>query len=94
VKIFEYRPTMFHLKTMVVDGLFCTVGSANFDERSFHLNEELNLFVYDGAFAERMKESFRRDLSRCRPYTHAMWRERSLRKRVTEWLVKPFLSEL
>ncbi len=94
VKIFEYEPTMFHLKTMVVDGVFSTVGSANFDERSFHLNEEVNLFVYDGAFAGQMKESFRRDLSRCRPYTHAMWKERSLRKRVTEWLVTPFRSEL
>jgi cardiolipin synthase A/B len=94
VKIFEYQPTMFHIKTMVVDGLFSTVGSANFDDRSFHLNEEINLFVYDGAFAGQMKESYRRDLARCRPYTHEMWRERSLRKRVTEWLVTPFRSEL
>ena len=49
VKIFEYQPTMFHLKTMVVDGVFSTVGSANLDDRSFHLNEEINLFVYDAA---------------------------------------------
>jgi cardiolipin synthase len=94
VKIFEYQPTMFHLKTMVVDGVFSTVGSANFDERSFHLNEEINLFVYDGAFAGQMKESYRRDLSRCRPYTLAMWHGRSLKKRVTEWLVTPIRSEL
>ena len=94
VKIFEYQPTMFHLKTMVVDGVFSTVGSANFDERSFHLNEEINLFVYDGAFAGQMEETYRRDLSRCRPYTYAMWRDRSLKKRVTEWLVIPFRSEL
>ena len=80
VKIFEYQPTMFHLKTMVVDGVFSTVGSANFDERSFHLNEEINLFVYDAAFAGQMKESYRRDLSRCRPYTHAMWKERSAKE--------------
>jgi len=94
VKIFEYQPTMFHLKTMVVDGVFSTVGSANFDERSFHLNEEINLFVYDGAFAGQMEETYRRDLSRCRSYTYAMWRNRSLKKRVTEWLVTPFRSEL
>jgi cardiolipin synthase len=94
VTFFEYQPTMFHLKTMVVDGVFSTVGSANFDERSFHLNEEVNLFVYDAAFAGRMKESFRRDLSRCRPYTLAMWKARSLKQRVTEWLVTPFRSEL
>jgi cardiolipin synthase len=94
VKIYEYQPTMFHLKTMVVDGIFSTVGSANFDDRSFHLNEEINLFVYDAAFAGLMKESYRRDQSRCRPYTLAMWKERPLRKRVTEWLVRPFRSEL
>ena len=94
VKIFEYQPTMFHLKTMVVDGVFSTVGSANFDERSFHLNEEMNLFVYDAAFAGLIKESFQRDLSRCRPYTYKMWKERPLKKKVTEWLASPFRSEL
>ena len=94
VKVFEYQPTMFHLKTMVVDGVFSTVGTANFDERSFHLNEEVNLFVYDAAFAGLMKESYLRDQSRCRVYTHAMWKERPLKKRVTEWLVTPIRSEL
>ena len=94
VKIFEYQPTMFHLKTMVVDGIFSTVGSANFDDRSFHLNEEVNLFVYDAAFAGLMKERFLRDQSRCRPYTTAMWKARSLKKRLTEWLVGPFRSQL
>jgi cardiolipin synthase A/B len=94
VKIFEYQPTMFHLKTMVVDGVFSTAGSANFDDRSFHLNEEVNLFVYDVPFATLMKERFLRDQSRCRPYTTAMWKARSLKKRVTEWLVQPFRSQL
>lgn len=94
VKFYEYQPTMFHLKSMIADGIFSTVGSANFDDRSFHLNEEINLFVYDGAFAELMKERYQRDLLRCRPYTHALWKQRSLKKRVTEWLVRPFRSEL
>jgi cardiolipin synthase len=94
VKIFEYQPTMFHLKTMVVDGIFSTVGSANFDDRSFHLNEEMNLFVYDATFAGLMRERYQRDLLRCRPYTAAMWKARSLTKRMTEWLVGPFRSEL
>jgi len=94
VKIFEYQPTMFHLKTMVVDGIFSTVGTANFDERSFHLNEEVNLFVYDAVFAGVMRERFLHDQSHCRPYTTAMWRARPLKKRVTEWLAGPFRSEL
>jgi cardiolipin synthase len=94
VKIYEYQPTMFHLKTMVVDGIFSTVGSANFDERSFHLNEELNLFVYDGAFAAKMRDSYRKDLERSRPYTLDAWRRRPLTKRVGEWLTRPFRGEL
>jgi cardiolipin synthase len=94
VKIFEYQPTMFHLKTMVVDGIFSTVGSANFDERSFHLNEEINLVVYDAAFAALMRERYEQDLSHCLPYTLAMWKERPLKKRLTEWLAGPFRSEL
>ena len=94
VKIFEYEPTMFHLKTMVVDGIFSTVGSANFDERSFHLNEEINLFVYDTAFAGLMRERYERDLTKCRPYTLAMWKRRPLKKRFTEWLAGPVRSEL
>jgi cardiolipin synthase len=94
VKMFEYQPTMFHSKTMVVDGIFSTVGSANFDDRSFHLNEEINVFVYDKGFAERMRESFERDLARSRPYTLAMWDHRSPVKRFTEWIIGPVRSEL
>ena len=94
VKVFEYQPTMFHLKTMVVDGVFSTVGSANFDERSFHLNEELNLFVYDAAFASLMKKSYERDLSRSHAYTHGMWKDRPLGKRLMELIATPFRSEL
>jgi cardiolipin synthase len=85
---------MFHLKTMVVDGIFSTVGSANFDDRSFNLNEEINLFVYDTAFAALMKDRFERDLQRCRPYTLAMWKARSLKKRLIEWIVRPIRSEI
>jgi hypothetical protein len=50
--------------------------------------------VHDAAFAGLMKERFQRDLLQCRPYTAAMWKARSLRQRVTEWLVAPFRSEL
>jgi cardiolipin synthase len=94
VRIFEYEPTMFHLKTMAVDGIFSTVGSANFDDRSFHLNEEVNLVVYDAGFAAQVEGSFSRDLAKCRDYTYAIWTKRSIKKRVVEWLVRPFRSEL
>ena len=94
VKIFEYEPTMFHPKTMVVDGIFSTVGSANFDERSFHLNEEVNVFVYDEGFAAEMRERYERDLENCKPYTLEMWKARPLKKRFSEWIAGPFRSEL
>lgn len=94
VKMFEYAPTMFHPKTLVADGIFSTVGSTNFDNRSFHINEEINVFVYDTDFAARMRESFQRDLAKSREYTLAMWNERPPMKRITEWLTKPFRSEL
>jgi cardiolipin synthase A/B len=94
VKMFEYQPTMFHPKTMVVDGIFSTVGSANFDDRSFHLNEEINVFVYDREFAKRMRDGFERDMEQCREYTLEMWEHRSPVKRFTEWIIGPVRSEL
>jgi cardiolipin synthase len=92
--IWEYGGTMFHQKSMVVDGLFATLGSANFDNRSFRLNEEANVVTADAATAQRLEEMFERDLARSRPYTYAQWRSRSLAQRLSEWALRPFRSEL
>lgn len=94
VKIFEYQPTMFHPKTMVVDGIFSTVGSTNFDNRSFRLNDEINLTMADAATGRRMEELFHRDLAASRPYTYADYQHRSLKDRLFEWIVQPFRGEL
>lgn len=94
VKIFEYGPTMFHAKTMVVDGIFATIGSTNFDHRSFRLNDEINLTVYDREMGRRLEEMFARDLTRSRPYTYEQWRRRPFKEKLSEWLVMPFRSEL
>jgi len=94
VKISEYGPTMFHAKTMVVDGVFATIGSTNFDNRSFRLNDEINLTVYDREFGRRLEEMFIEDLARSRSYTYAQWRNRPLKQRLTEWLILPFRGEL
>ncbi|HEY6893361.1 MAG TPA: phospholipase D-like domain-containing protein, partial [Rhodanobacteraceae bacterium] len=64
VKIFEYQPTMYHCKVMIVDGLLVSVGSTNFDNRSFSLNDEANLNLYDREFARQQIEIFRQDLAR------------------------------
>src|SRR5205085_2859748 len=69
-EIYEYQPTMFHCKVMVVDRLLVSVGSTNFDNRSFRLNDEANLNVLDGAFAARQVEIFRDDVAHARRITY------------------------
>src|SRR5207237_5114184 len=56
VQIFEYQVCLLHAKTMVVDGVWATIGSTNFDNRSFALNQEVNLTVHDKAVATRLQE--------------------------------------
>ncbi|HYH91186.1 MAG TPA: phospholipase D-like domain-containing protein, partial [Solirubrobacteraceae bacterium] len=62
VEIYEYQPTMLHAKTLCVDGCWCAVGSANFDNRSFQLNDEATLCVSSSEFAEKLTAQFERDL--------------------------------
>lgn len=76
VQISEYQPTMYHVKMMIVDELWVTVGSTNFDARSFAINDEANLDVYDAAFARRQTAVFERDLQQSRRITLADWQER------------------
>ena len=76
-EIYEYQPTMYHVKAMIVDGLWVSVGSTNFDNRSFSINDEANLNVYDAAFAQRQIEIFRRDLEQSRRITLEEWQNRS-----------------
>ena len=63
-EIYEYGPTMYHCKVMIVDQLLVSVGSTNFDNRSFRLNDEANLNVYDAAFAQRQTQVFEDDIRR------------------------------
>lgn len=75
-EIYEYQPTMFHCKVMVVDDLWTSVGSTNFDNRSFAVNDEANLNIYDGAFALAQSRIFEGDLRRSRRVTLAEWENR------------------
>jgi cardiolipin synthase len=94
VKIFEYAPTMIHVKSMVIDGLFSMVGSSNLDARSAEINEELDVVVYDAQFGRRMEEMFLRDLALSHEYTLEQFRNRSLWERTVEWLAAPFRWQL
>jgi cardiolipin synthase A/B len=94
VRIYEYEPTMFHCKSMIIDEAFVSVGSANFGNRSFRLNDEANLNVYSRAFAREQIRIFEADRQKCRLVTYSEWTHRSLWKRFMEVLASPFRSQL
>ena len=94
VSIHEYQPTMFHCKVLVVDGYFTSVGSTNFDERSFRLNDEASLNVFDTTFAARQAELFEQDLARSRTYSLQDWQSRSMKERVYESIASWVSSQL
>jgi cardiolipin synthase len=94
VRIFEYQPTMFHCKVLVVDGLLTSVGSTNFDDRSFRLNDEASLNVYDADFAAEQARIFEEDVARSKEYTLDDWNRRSLRQRLAEWFSSWVQSQL
>ncbi|HET6579159.1 MAG TPA: phospholipase D-like domain-containing protein [Gemmatimonadales bacterium] len=84
VGIYEYQPTMYHPKVMVVDDVWVSVGSTNFDDRSFRLNQEDNLNVYDHEFAARQAAAFARDRAESRRITLEIWRHRPVWERIQE----------
>ena len=94
IAIFEYLPTMMHSKFMVIDGEWTTVGSANFDNRSFRLNDEANLNVFSIALAEQHATLFEGDLARSRRVSYVAWKNRSLWRRVRESVVSVVESQL
>jgi len=83
-EIYEYQPTMFHCKVLIVDRLLVSVGSTNFDPRSFRLNDEANLNVYDAAFAKAQDAQFELDLARSRRVTLEQWRDRPWQEKLME----------
>lgn len=83
-EIYEYQPTMYHCKVLVVDGLWVSVGSTNFDNRSFRLNDEANLNVYDRDFAARQTADFEADLKRSRRITLDEWSSRPWTEKAKE----------
>ena len=93
-EIYEYTPTMYHCKVMIVDQLLVSVGSTNFDNRSFRLNDEANLNVYDAAFAQRQTEVFEDDIERSRRVTYQAWLDRPLREKAHEKLTALLRSQL
>jgi cardiolipin synthase A/B len=82
VSIYEYRPTMYHTKVMIVDDIWASVGSTNFDSRSFRLNDEANLNILDPGFAREQAEVFEEDRARSTLITLAMWNSRARSEKI------------
>ena len=94
IQIFEFEPTMFHCKVMVVDDRWVSVGSTNFDNRSFHLNSEANLNILDAALASEERQAFERDRLRSRRISLDEWRHRPRLDRIGDWFAGLLGSQL
>jgi cardiolipin synthase A/B len=93
-KIYEYQPTMYHCKVMVIDDRWTSVGSTNFDNRSFRLNDEANLNVIDHAFADQQARVFEADKQSSRRVTLLGWERRPWREKVIETLAGLLRSQV
>ncbi len=88
VRCFTYENGFLHAKTIVIDSEVASVGTANFDIRSFKLNFEINAFIYDEAFAKKLTEIFMKDLSLCKELTPQLYHNRSLMIKFKESISK------
>lgn len=89
IEIYEYTPALLHSKTVVIDGLWATVGSTNFDNRSFAANDELNLIIYDRGIARKLEQVFLADLDASRQVSYEDWKDRGLSSKILEVLAFP-----
>lgn len=94
VEIYEYQPSMYHTKLMVIDGLWTSVGSTNFSNRSFRLNDEANLNIYDAAFSAAQEALLKKDIAKSRRVTLEEWNGRPLIDRVTDFFGALFSPQL
>jgi cardiolipin synthase len=94
VHIYEYQPTMFHCKYVIVDNLWVSVGSSNFDSRSFRLNAEANLNVLDANFAAQQAKLFEQDKARSKEITLEMLKHQPIWDKVLNKAVTPLKPEL
>lgn len=84
VRVYEFQPTMLHSKVMLVDGVWCSIGSINFTGRSMKSNAEANAAIYDQDFAGQVRASIEADLARCELITLEQWNQRGSCERIRE----------
>jgi cardiolipin synthase len=78
VRLFDYNKTLLHQKIVVVDGMCSSIGSVNFDDRSFEINDEVSLVVYDEGIARELEETFERDLEHATERHLDEWKHRAV----------------
>ena len=93
-EIHEYLPTMYHCKVLIIDSLMVSVGSTNFDSRSFRLNDEANLNIYAADFARQQVDVFNADLLRSRRISLQAWQQRPLSEKLIEHAASLIGSQL
>jgi cardiolipin synthase A/B len=84
VRLYEFQPTMLHTKVMMVDDIWCSIGSINFTSRSMKSNAEANVALYDTRFAGQVRANMEADMARCEPITLEQWKQRGLCQRIKE----------
>jgi cardiolipin synthase len=94
VRIYEFQPTMYHPKLLIVDDVWTSFGSTNLDERSLRLNDEATLNVYGQDFAQTQIDLFNEDLRRSRQISLAEWLSRPVSEKVTDWLASRLHTQL
>ncbi|MDQ2076716.1 phosphatidylserine/phosphatidylglycerophosphate/cardiolipin synthase family protein [Marinimicrobium sp. ABcell2] len=94
VRLYEYQPTLLHQKVIVIDGQWSHIGSANFDERSLALNEEVGVGILDVTVANDLREAFAEDLQHSREITLEQWLKRSWYAGAKDWLAYQLQAQL
>jgi cardiolipin synthase len=94
VEFYAYQPAMFHSKVMMVDDVFTTIGSTNFDNRSFGINDEVNINVLDKALARRSRHIFEADLAASVPITQNEFEARPVYIKAIDWFCGLFRSQI
>jgi cardiolipin synthase len=89
VQIWNFQPTMLHAKVMTVDGTVANIGSANFNNRSVALDEEVNVVAFDADLVAELDRHFDEDLERSVRIEEGRWEHRPLRQRALERVLKP-----
>ena len=90
VRIFEYQRCLLHQKVMAVDGVWCAIGSSNFDDRSFETNDEITLGIRDAALAKQLEEIFERDCKHCVELKLETWQARGVLHRLQDNVLHAF----